>query len=115
MNDKTKTVPVRVTPEGASVTTNDGKSCVSPCYLELTRGKNYLIKISKENYKTKSIELDGKSVDNWVWGNILFGGVIGLGLDFATDKAYDFEPKQVEQTLIPLRKSVPSRGIASHE
>lgn len=38
------------------------------------------------------------SVNNWAFGNILFGGIIGVGVDMATGAAYEYP----ETILVPM-------------
>ena len=78
---------------------SDDNTCISPCHLTLRRGRSYVLKISKENYKTKEIYLDGRSWDAAMWGNVLIGGFIGVGIDMASEKGYDFEPENVSTAL----------------
>lgn len=40
-------------------------------------GASYTITMSKEGYDEKSILISSK-IDGWYWGNILFGGLIGM-------------------------------------
>ena len=42
------------------------------------------IQIESEHYKFKDVVLR-KSINGWAWGNILFGGLIGLAIDMGTN------------------------------
>jgi len=42
------------------------------------------IQIESEHYKFKDVVLR-KSINGWAWGNILIGGLIGLGIDLGTN------------------------------
>ena len=42
------------------------------------------IQIESEHYKFKDVVLR-KSINGWAWGNILIGGLIGLGIDLSTN------------------------------
>ncbi len=98
INESTDRVLVTTIPKGAKIESDDN-TCISPCHLTLRRGRSYVLKISKENYKTKEIYLDGRSWDAAMWGNVLIGGFIGLGIDMASEKGYDFEPENVSTAL----------------
>jgi len=38
----------------------------------------------------------------WVIGNVIFGGIIGCGIDFITGGAYDLKPERVDINLTKL-------------
>ncbi|MDE2137367.1 MAG: PEGA domain-containing protein, partial [Gammaproteobacteria bacterium] len=40
-----------------------------------------------------------RSVSGWVWGNIVFGGLIGLAVDAIDGGMYNLTPEQVSATL----------------
>jgi hypothetical protein len=64
----------------STVTLKSGKSYFS--------GQTYTLRFKKEGYPDKTMELDS-SVSGWYWGNILFGGLIGmLIVDPATGAMY---------------------------
>lgn len=42
------------------------------------------IQIQSENYIYRDVVLE-KKVNSWTWGNILFGGIIGWGIDLITN------------------------------
>ncbi len=51
-----------------------------------------------EGYQPYEITLTKKS-NGWVWGNIIFGGLIGLVVDASTGAMYKLTPEQVEANL----------------
>lgn len=93
--------PVAVTsaPAGASFEITDKNGQVvhsgnTPSTVTLKSGKGYFsgqtytLRFKKEGYPDKTVELDS-SVSGWYWGNILFGGIIGmLIVDPATGAMY---------------------------
>ncbi|GAB7089003.1 PEGA domain-containing protein [Marinifilum fragile] len=59
----------------------------------------YHVKFEKEGYETKTVPIHFK-VDGWYWGNILFGGVIGLLIvDPATGAMYKLKTEFLNETL----------------
>jgi hypothetical protein len=50
-----------------------------------------------------------RKVSGWVWGNIVFGGLIGLAVDAITGGLYNVNPDQVSGTLVK-RTSALDRG-----
>lgn len=98
MNGDMVSVPVYTTPSGALLVIN-GVEYTSPATVQAPRGKgDFKLHIEKEGYKPVDILLR-QSADGWLWGNILFGGLIGLAIDFITGDAYDLDPEMVSQEL----------------
>lgn len=102
-------VPINTLPTTATVTvTETGEKVTTPGVLTFDNknlAEKYTINIEKEGYKSASITL-GRSLDGWLWGDIAFGGLIGLIVDFATGYAYDLDPEKIEQTLTPEGKAL---------
>ena len=51
-----------------------------------------------------------RSVSGWVWGNIVFGGLIGLAVDAIDGAFYNLSPEQVSATLAANPASVSKTG-----
>ncbi len=98
MNGDMVNVPVYTTPSGATVLIN-GATYTSPTTVMVPRGKgDFNLHIEKEGYESVDIMLT-QSLDGWLWGNVLFGGVIGIAVDFITGDAYDLDPELVSANL----------------
>ena len=81
-------VSINSNPDGATfvVTNKEGQKVqtgVTPSSVTLKassgyfKGETYTIEIKKDGYTTKTYTLTS-GVDGWYWGNILFGGLIGM-------------------------------------
>jgi len=98
MNGDLVSVPVTTVPTGATVTIN-GATYTSPATVTAPRGKgDFNLHIEKEGYRSVDILLTPPK-DGWLWGNIVFGGIIGLAVDFLSGDAYDLDPEMVEANL----------------
>jgi hypothetical protein len=98
MNKNLVEVPINTDPPGAKVTVR-GHEVTSPGKLYLARGRgNYQVQIEKEGYEPASVELK-ESWDAWMWGNVVFGGILGLGIDLVSRHGYDLEPEQINEHL----------------
>jgi len=98
MNGDMVNVPVYTTPSGATVIIN-GATYTSPTTVQVPRGKgDFKLHIEKKGYEPVDILLT-QSSDGWLWGNILFGGLIGLAVDFITGDAYDLDPELISANL----------------
>lgn len=91
-------VSVASDPSGATVEIDGTEVGDTPLTKSLDRGSQHTIEISMDGYEEEQVIVD-KSVDGWVAGNILFGGLIGLAVDAATGGMYKLSPTQVRQTL----------------
>lgn len=104
-------VAIDSSPDGANfvVTNQTGQkihSGVTPSSVTLKsssgyfKGETYTIVLNKDGYATKTFTLRS-SVDGWYWGNILFGGLIGmLIVDPATGAMYNL-PNRVDVSIDP--------------
>src|SRR3990167_3236900 len=65
------------------------------------KGETYTIAFRKEGFADQQTTLNS-SLDGWYWGNIIFGGLIGmLAVDPATGAMYKL-PENTATTLPPL-------------
>lgn len=80
-------------PEGAKVVLQNVEKCVTPCTTEIPRtlGKR-TVEIKKEGFETKELKLE-KNFNAVTLVNLLFGGVIGFGIDLATGSFLKYDPK----------------------
>lgn len=93
----------------------------TPASLELSAGNgffskaSYSVRFEKEGYSTKIVPINFK-IDSWYFGNILFGGVIGLLIvDPATGAMYKLDTEFINETLIESDKTVDNFTIYDFE
>lgn len=92
-------------PRGAEVTV-DGRTYTTPAEVELSRHKNHDIEFVLPDYLPVKRQVL-RSTNNWVYGNILFGGLIGLMVDVANGAWNDLQPDVVQVELV--RKPVATK------
>ena len=85
-------------PSKAVVSINGQESGTTPLILDLERKNNHIISIELDGYEEYETTLTRK-VSGWVWGNIVFGGLIGLVVDASTGGMYELTPEQLEADL----------------
>ena len=94
---------VRSNPQEAQVQLSNGQSCTStPCVFSVPRKDPVVVTISKKGCKTRQVNVISKMSTSGgaaVAGNVLVGGVIGLGVDAATGTAKELAPNPVEVDL----------------
>ncbi|MXW05234.1 MAG: PEGA domain-containing protein [Gemmatimonadetes bacterium] len=105
MHGKTQSVGVSSVPEGATVSVNNQHLGITPLFIELKRKDQHIVNISLDGYHTARLTLQRKA-SGWVWGNIIFGGIIGLAVDAITGGLYKLEPAQLSTTLVSQSSTV---------
>jgi hypothetical protein len=69
-----------------------------PTSVRLPRKNEYQIDISLDGYETRTVAIT-RGTNGWIWGNLVFGWIVGFIVDFATGSAYKLEPELVNVTL----------------
>lgn len=96
-NEAGRSVHSGVTPDQVSLAAGAG-------YFD---GERYTVSYTKDGYEKASSVVDS-SIDGWYWGNLVFGGLIGmLGVDPATGAMYKL-PEATQGTL----KEMPPSPLA---
>lgn len=94
----TQEVGVTSSPSGATVYINNSRIGESPITQSLSRGNTHAVKIELDGYQSFEMIIN-REVSGWVWGNIIFGGLIGLAVDAATGGMYKLNPEQINASL----------------
>ena len=104
----TENISIATTPAGATAEISGldiPTACVTPCVVQAKRNADITVAISKEGYEPQVIpltkEIPGTGAAGFA-GNILLGGLVGMGVDAATGAALDHKPNPVTVTLQPL-------------
>lgn len=99
----TDVLVVNSLPQGAQVQLSNGMSCTAtPCSFKLPRKSDLKVTVSKERCQTVVTNVTHKTAGAGaagVAGNVLVGGLIGLGVDAATGASQDLVPNPLEVTL----------------
>ena len=84
----TQSVQIDSTPGNAVVKINNLEQGQTPVRVELSRSQKVAtVQIELPGFEPENIELR-RSVNGWVWGNILIGGLIGLVIDASSGAMY---------------------------
>src|SRR5882724_5849028 len=94
MHGTSQDVGISSQPSGAEVTLDNAPAGKTPVVTHMKRGDNHILKLELPGYAPYEATFT-KSVSGWVWGNILFGGLIGLGVDAITGGLYNLTPEQL--------------------
>jgi hypothetical protein len=104
----TENISIASTPAGATaeITGLDiPTACVTPCVVQAKRNADITVTINKEGYEPQTIpltkEVPGTGAAGFA-GNLLAGGLVGMGVDAVTGAAQDHKPNPVIVTLQPI-------------
>lgn len=98
MHGTTQNVGIASNPSGARVTINGESLGETPLIADLKRKNNHLVRIALDGYRPYETTFT-RHVSGWVWGNIVFGGLIGLAVDAISGGLYKLTPEQIEAEL----------------
>ncbi len=113
---------INSSPSEAKITITDKKgieifSGNTPASLKLNASSGffskarYQVKFEKDGYENKTVPVDFK-LDGWYFGNILFGGLVGmLIIDPATGAMYKLDTEFLNTTLVPKENIVVNEGL----
>ena len=102
INGSRQYVPITSTPTGAKVIMNEKEFGTTPMRINMKRGtKEHYVKLELDGYEPYQAFLVRK-VDAWIIENILFGGLIGLGIDALSGGMYHLTPDNVNAQLKPI-------------
>ena len=101
-------------PSGADVRTSLNQSCITPCTLQVSRSDQFGVVFSKPGYQDQTINVTTKIAGAGAAGfagNLLLGGIVGMGVDAATGATLEHLPNPVSATLQPAGPA-PSGRVA---
>jgi len=93
-------------PSGARVETTNGHMCTqTPCTIKMPRRSEFVATFSKDGYQSVNVHVDNRIAGNGavgLAGNVLIGGVIGIGVDAVSGAALDLFPNPAHVVLEAL-------------
>ena len=95
-------VAVNSSPEGARVKLDGQPVGKTPLVVSFDRKGEGVLTFNLSGYEPMVIDRD-KVVNGWVFGNIIFGGIIGLIVDFVTHNQGLYSTQPIFVELVPLR------------
>ena len=98
MQGTTQSVGISSTPTGAKVTINNVEKGNTPLIAELKRKEQHFVKIEMPGYIPYETTFT-RSTSGWLWGNIVFGGLIGLAIDAMSGGLYKLTPTEINAVL----------------
>lgn len=103
----TEQITVNSEPAGAEAKTSIGYACsATPCTWEVSRKSEFVVSFSKPGYEDMQIPVStriaGAGAAGFA-GNVIVGGLVGMGVDAATGSTLEHYPNPVMATLAPRR------------
>ena len=92
-------VGIASNPSGAKVIVDGQDIGKTPLTTSLKRSNNHNVKVELDGFMPYELHLT-KKTSGWVFGNIIFGGIIGLVVDLATGSLYVLTHEQIQANLI---------------
>ena len=98
MHGTTQPLGISSSPTSAMVSIDKMNVGTTPVIAKIKRGDNHTVAINMQGYAPFEATVT-KKVSGWVWGNIVFGGVIGLAVDAMSGGLYNLTPEQLAGQL----------------
>ncbi len=104
----TENLSIVSTPPGAEATLTGldvPTACVTPCAVVVKRNADIAVSFQKEGYEPQVVQLTKEIPATGAAGfagNVLIGGLVGMGVDAVTGAATDHKPNPVAVTLQPV-------------
>ena len=98
MHGSSQEIAIASQPTGAKVTVDNKELGVTPVTSKLARKGAHRITVTLDRDQPYDLTTT-RHTSGWVWGNIVFGGLIGLAVDAITGGLYAINPKQVNGQL----------------
>lgn len=105
VNDSQAPVTITSDPDGAKFIVSSGEQGVTPATIDLKRGSDYTIEITKPGYQTQTQVLNSH-FDHWLeatLGNIWNYIIPGLIVDAIDGRAEEFDKKMIHVELNPTQ------------
>jgi hypothetical protein len=109
MHGTSQDIGLASSPSGAKVTLDNKELGVTPVIAKLSRKDNHVVHFALDGYQPADLTLT-RSVSGWVWGNIAFGGLVGLAVDAISGGLYKLSPEQLTATMAKATASTTKNG-----
>jgi hypothetical protein len=109
---------VQSEPAGASAALSTGQTCdATPCTFELPRKVDFDVTVAKAGYKTATAHVTSGwsrgGTQTFIVGNLILGGLPGMGVDASTGAVRDLHPNPLMVTLEPEAAAAPAEAAST--
>jgi hypothetical protein len=92
-------------PPSATATLSTGQTCVTPCNLKLPRKEAFDVTLTLDGYEPATAHVNSGwsrgGTQTFVVGNIILGGLVGMGVDASNGATRDLAPPPPPITVVP--------------
>ena len=109
----TDQIQITSEPPAAEARTSLNQQCVTPCTLQVARSDQFAVVVSKPGFEDQAIQVTTKLAGAGAAGfagNLLLGGIVGMGVDAATGATLEHVPNPVNAVLRPLPRAAGPAG-----
>lgn len=95
-------IAINATPSGTKIQTSTGLQCETSCVVKIPRSDDFTVTAKYPGFQTETVNVKRKVSGGGaagMAGNLLLGGVIGIGVDAVTGAALDHYPNPVNIAL----------------
>jgi hypothetical protein len=99
----TESLSIQSEPSGAHVELSSGQTGITPCSFELKRKNDLKVFLHKDGFEDVTADVDSKVAGagaTGMAGNVLIGGIIGVGVDAASGATKSLRPNPVHVHLV---------------
>lgn len=99
----TESLAIQSEPAGARVELTSGQTGITPCSFELKRKNDLKVFLRKDGFEDITVDVDSKVAGagaTGMAGNVLIGGIIGVGVDAASGATKSLRPNPVHVHLV---------------
>jgi hypothetical protein len=94
-------MPFQSDPAGATIRLVSGPTCETPCELQMRRGHDSMVTISRDGYEPAHVYIQSR-LGGQIAGNLIAGGLIGGIVDGSNGASNRLYPNPVYVRLAPL-------------
>ena len=105
MHGGSQDIGISSSPTNAEVSIDGLTKGHTPVIANLSRKDNHIVRLTLAGYAPAELTLT-RGVSGWVWGNLVFGGLIGLGVDAISGGLYKLTPEQLNGALAKESASI---------
>ncbi len=98
---KDKEVTVTTEPPGAAVTVDGQPHGQTPAVVKLSRKADHQVVVTHPGYETATLTVNQR-LNPWIFGNLLFGGLVGVVVDVCTHATFTLSPDEITLKLQPV-------------
>lgn len=99
MHGTHQSIGISSNPSNANVWVDRSFVGNTPIIVEMSRKDNHFVRIEIEGYQPYEATFS-RQMSGWVFGNIVFGGIIGLAVDAISGGIYMLTPDQVQAEML---------------